>query len=569
MNLSKDYRLIVSKAFYRISEGISVTIRVPGRESGLYYVSVLSLGREILVLQPEASQDEDPSVLKAELGSFPPGGYELLLKEGSPEGMVLAAGAFDVWSRNNETLRYGFVSDFSPSDNAIERSLAYKRAADLALRLHLTHIQFYDWMYRHHELLPSTPVFSDALGRSVDLEAVRERIALCLERGMVPVAYGAVYGAEKEYAESYPEQVLGKADGSKHDFIGIISICDISPDSEWTRHIVNQFQDACRELSFGGIHMDQYGSPKLACAADGSLLDLERCFAPLVDRTKSVLSQGGHERFVVFNCVNAWPADYLSGSGQDATYIEVWNPFSRYRHLAEIARKARLLAPGRPVVLAAYLPCFLDPDESWERRESSLRLSFAVICSNGATQLVLGEGKGVLAEGYYVNHGHWRDEFADILFSYMDFIVKHRELLFGAEVTDESLSYAGGVNEELRLCGAPWSVEYEPGCVSVSAARVGDDSVVVNLVNLVGLNDDRWATGKPEPRSVRELSLELISWGDVDEVLGASPDSNFGRLVPLPWEALSGGGRIRISLPELSYWSIVLIRFRPLRRETR
>jgi dextranase len=356
--------------------------------------------------------------------------------------------------------------------------------------------------------------------------------------------------------------VLEKADGSKHDFIGIISICDISPDSEWTRHIVNQFQDACRELNFGGIHMDQYGSPKLACAADGSLLDLERCFAPLVDRTKGALSQRGRERFVVFNCVNAWPADYLSGSRQDATYIEIWNPFSRYRHLAEIARKARLLAPGRPVVLAAYLPSFLDPDESWERRESCLRLSLAVICANGATQLVLGEGRGVLAEGYYVHHGQWRDEFADILFSYMDFIVKHRELLFGAEVTDESLSYAGGVNEDLRVSGAPWSVEYEPGCVSVSAARVGNDSIVVNLVNLVGIDDDRWTTGKPEPQPIRELSLECLSWGDVDEVLGASPDSNFGRLVPLPWEALSGGGRIKISLPELSYWGIVLIRFR-------
>ena len=33
-------------------------------------------------------------------------------------------------------------------------------------RYHITSIQFYDWMYRHHQLIPNTDVFKDALDRS-------------------------------------------------------------------------------------------------------------------------------------------------------------------------------------------------------------------------------------------------------------------------------------------------------------------------------------------------------------------------------------------------------------------
>ncbi|MFH2113269.1 MAG: glycoside hydrolase family 66 protein [Spirochaetota bacterium] len=570
--------LYFNKATYRESESVLVTftlsIALTGKgRNGLPapLLSIRRLGRTVLSRDlPGSGMDGGPETIS--LGTFASGGYEVLLTGGdgasgqgaSGEGVgVLAASAFDVSAGAPEVVRYAFMSDFSPCEPG-ERSRRDFLASEALTRLHATHIQFYDWMYRHHDLLPPTDLFDDALGRPVDAGAVRRRIALCEERGMLPVAYGAVYGAEKEFAEANPRLVLERGDGLKAEFIGIISICDISADSPWSDHIVAEFQRACKDFGFRGIHMDQYGAPKLALRSDGSLLDLEDCFAPLVDRTKQALAEGGEERFVVFNCVNAWPADFLSAARQDATYIEVWNPFWRYRHLAELARKARLLAPGRPVVLAAYLKCFLDPEESEERRESSARLSLAVICANGATQLFLGEADGVLAEGYYVNHGHRRASFEPVLRSYMDFIVKYRELLFGTAVRDESLSYAGGVNDEFRISGAPWSVEYECGTVCASIARLGAGSIVVNLVNLMGLEDERWTTGKQDPVSVNSIVLELLAWAEVEEVSCASPDDGIGSLLRLDWEyAPHPQGRcVRIAVPEIQWWSLVLVRFK-------
>ncbi len=563
--------LFPDRATYRTGESVLMTVQASPSGLPAPRLTIKRLGRKVLELELAGAPNEPasrPSTESAtvDLGTFAPGGYEVLLTGGTGGtggGKVLAATAFDVSAGAPESVRYAFMSDFSPCEPA-ERSRRAVRAGEALARLHATHVQFYDWMYRHHELVPPTAIFEDALGRPVDADAVRERVGICLARGMAPVAYGAVYGAEKEYSEANPLQVLERSDGRKADFIGIISICDISPDSPWSARIVAEFARACRVFGFRGIHMDQYGAPKLALRADGSLLDLADCFAPLVDRTKAELAGEGGDLFVVFNCVNAWPADFLAGSAQDATYIEVWDPWWRYRHLAELARKARLLAPGRPVVLAAYLKCFLDAAESDERRESSARLSLAVICANGATQLLLGEADGVLAEGYYVNHGHRRPSFEPVLRSYMDFIVKYRELLFGAEVRDESLTYAGGVNDEVRIAGVPWSAEYECGAVGVSVARLGSDSIVVNLVNLTGIEDERWTTGKEDPEPVGALFLELIAWADVEEVSCASPDYGIGSLEKVRWDyAPHPQGRcVRIAVPALRWWSLVLVRFK-------
>lgn len=557
----KCSRASPDKATY--AEGDRVLVRFePGSFSpgdAPVRIVVRKLGR--VVLEAYARSDAAGGA-EADLGSFGPGGYEAAAY--GPDGAVAAATAFDVHRPGGRPFRYGFLSDFSPRGESGREERAAAALRHLAA-FHATHVQFYDWMYRHHELLPPAARFRDAMGREVDLDEVRARIAACVGRGMVPVAYGAVYGAEADYAAGHPDQILERSDGAKRDFISLISICDVSPGSPWCARLVEEYREACRELGFGGVHMDQYGSPKWAVRADGSLVDLGDCFGPLVDEAKAAL---GEDRFVVFNCVNAWPLDFLGGSRQDAVYVEVWEPYGRYRHLAELARKARLLAPGKPVVLAAYLKCFLDPNETDARRESCARLSFAVICANGATQLLFGEGDGVLAEGYYVNHGRWRPRFEPTLRAYADFVVKYGDLLFGPAVRDESLAYAGGVNDELRLEGLPWSVEYEAGKAGVSVARVGADSIAVNLVNLIGAEEESWTCGKEDPLPRGPFRIEIEAWGDVAEAFWASPDDGLGQAEPLAWEYAPHprGRAVRIEVPSLAWWTLVYVRFSPPRR---
>ena len=76
------------------------------------------------------------------------------------------------------------------------------------------------------------------------------------------MAYGAVYGAEPEYADEHPELVLRDKNGDRVHLAELFYIMDIAPKSPWTPLIVNEFAETVRELDFDGIHLDQYGFPK-------------------------------------------------------------------------------------------------------------------------------------------------------------------------------------------------------------------------------------------------------------------------------------------------------------------
>ena len=55
---------------------------------------------------------------------------------------------------------------------ATTRPAGVEGVADNVRRLHLNAVQFYDWMYRHAQLLPPAGRFEDALGRELSLDTV-------------------------------------------------------------------------------------------------------------------------------------------------------------------------------------------------------------------------------------------------------------------------------------------------------------------------------------------------------------------------------------------------------------
>ncbi|SMX62689.1 Glycosyl hydrolase family 66 [Brevibacterium linens] len=60
------------------------------------------------------------------------------------------------------------------------------------------------------------------------------------------------------------------------------------------------------------------------------------------------------ESRLVFNNVNDFPTWGTGASPQDAVYIEPWKPVLTLGALADVATRARSVAGGKPVVLAAY-----------------------------------------------------------------------------------------------------------------------------------------------------------------------------------------------------------------------
>ncbi len=288
--------------------------------------------------------------------------------------------------------RYAFLSEFGAGED-------YEERANELLRRHVTAVQFYDWMYRHYQLLPPSADYTDILGRSISLASVESAIAAAHSRGMAAIAYGSVYGAEAEYALDRPEELLYDQTGTPISLGGIFYLQDVRP-GPWRDRILGEYENVVRRLAFDGIHADQYGtetSGSVAYDHAGSRIELGPALAGLIGDAQARVKDAGADG-IIFNFVTNWPLQDAAGERQLATYIEVWPPYTTMGHLAGLISSARCLAPERQVILAAYMSCATeDPDAA----EAATLLTSATIHAAGGFHLLLGEGTGILVHAYY------------------------------------------------------------------------------------------------------------------------------------------------------------------------
>lgn len=522
------------KSQYRVGDEVALLSDSP--LSGL--VEIFHQGKVIKTIKADGMGE------RLTLGEFPAGGYWVKTKGGST--------AFDVVEDGNKYVRYGFLSDFNLEDCKDRSDVVQMN------RYHITSIQFYDWMYRHHQLIPNTDVFKDALDRPVYLPAVKAKIDLCHEFGMKAIAYGAVYGAEEEYFGVHPDEMLYKDGKTKYDLIDIIAIMNTEPDCSWTKHIIREFADAIRVMDFDGIHMDQYGFPKYAKTRGGRVVDVGGTFSPLIDATKLAVNEVKPQNQMFFNCVNNWPIERVADSLMDAVYIEVWDPHSTYRHLHQLVRESRMLTADKPIVLSAYIHPF-NQEVSEEEKETAALLTMATIFSSGGTHLLLGETDGALAEAYYVNHGKYQESFGDELARYYDCITAYEEWLLDPAIMDLTGYFVGGINEELMVKNYPYSGEYVPEKIHVQFTRT-EDTYVVQLLNLLGVKDTTWNVAHQRPLAVEDVEVELMIHDEIESIVLVSPDVDLEPVI-LEFEYVehSQGKAIRFVVPKLEIWDIVLI----------
>ena len=116
--------------------------------------------------------------------------------------------AFDVLDNWTDYPRYGFLCDFSPDRKDIEQVL------DNLLKYHINGLQFYDWQYRHDQLFPPQPEYSDPLGRPSSLGTIEAFIGAAHQRRMAAMRYLAVYAASKDFAQSHSSWALYDEKGS-------------------------------------------------------------------------------------------------------------------------------------------------------------------------------------------------------------------------------------------------------------------------------------------------------------------------------------------------------------------
>lgn len=449
-----------------------------------------------------------------------PRGYgvtvSLLDQAGTPHDV--ATTAFDILPAWTTFPRYGFLCDFTPERRDIETVL------ERLVRFHINGLQFYDWQYRHDQLLPPGELYVDPLGRTLSLNTVRNFITTAKEYGMAAMPYLAVYAASLEFWRAHQDWALYDEAGKALTFMDFLGLMNPEAGSPWAEHLLHECAQVLAALPFAGLHVDQYGEPKQAFSPEGEAVDLPRAFVDFI----RVLKQQHPSQAVTFNAVGNWPIAALTTSPQDFEYIEIWPPDTGYADLLRIVCEARALSGGRPVVIALYQPA---------DHPVNIRLADALIFSAGGSRIELGEDARLLADPYFPKHQALSPDFEHTLRRYHDFVVRYGELI-GPGATDAEL--------QVQAPGAVYSI-----------TRAAPGWITVALVNLAGIQNQRWDEVHPPPTPLEDIDIALEIPGQIDGVYWASPDRDDMALTPMPYR--SEGRFTHVTLPYLDTWTILTI----------
>ncbi len=533
------------RAFYHPGEPAAFSITATG--GARVEVTITHLSETVETLTPALTQGTATLVWTPP--TVAPRGYGLAVRLLDERGNVLAADstAFDVLESWKQAPRYGFLSQFEPDrDN-------FKAAMDWAALYHINGLQFYDWQYRHESLLPPGEVYSDLLGRRMSLRTVTRLIEAAHAHNIAAMPYTAIYGASVAFYHAHPDWALFQRPDQPYEFgDNFLIIMDPSPGSPWTEHLMGEFARVLDRLDFDGIHLDQYGAPKVGFNASGKRVELADAIPAFINQTAGVVrTRRGEGGAVIFNAVGNWPVETVAPAEQDAVYIEVWEPYSDFMDLHRLVAEAEKRGGGKPVIIAAYI----HPD-----RMHNVRLADAIIFASGGYHLELGEPGAMLADPYFPNFGLLDEAGQTIIRRYYDFLVRYEEVL-SLDTTDATPGRAGA----LTIAGIETQKLRSKDRVAV-IVRQGQNFETFNLVNLMGIDSGKWDTALSKgPDPLIELPIVLHTDRPVAQAWVASPDG--GSLEALPIVLTTGsdntGPYVAFTLPRLDYWAVIVLEYQP------
>jgi dextranase len=460
-----------------------------------------------------------------------PAGYSARLEITSSSDVSNSATAFDVLTSWTDFPRYGFLCDFSAS-RADPGSVIQKLT-----RFHINGLQFYDWQYRHDQLLAPTDEYIDPLGRAMSLTSVRKLVEAAHRHGMAAMPYLAVYAASAEFWRAHPDWALYDETGNSiafgENFLGLM---DPSAGSSWSQHLLDEGRRALESIPFDGLHIDQYGDPKLAWNSQHQPVDLPKAFVDFIQSA----SDEHPDKTILFNAVGNWPIEALAESAVDFMYIEVWPPNVEYRQLAEIVLNSVYLSHGKAVVIALYLP---------SNRPANNLLADAVILACGGTRIELGEDARLLSDPYFPKHEEISPELKTELRQYYDFMVRNGQWLRPYTLspnTKETWAEAKLNPDFVTIDESIWTV-----------ARNFPNATTIQFVNFSGLDPhQRWEEAHASPVPRQNIAVKIQMPHQPSRIFWDCPEETQG-LLPLKFGY--SNGTLTFQIPQINFTGLVVL----------
>ena len=363
------------KARYSPGDIVTLTVRVEasGAEpfSGLVRIEIWQIDEVIHEEQLFVTAQPAEPVTREVLWTPPANdftGYLVVARAGDGEERSTAV---DVSSTPFRFPRYGYISEFLPELTPGE---CLDRISTLAQQYHVNLLQFYDWAWRHEQLIQREPdgsiseVWSDLFGRANSWPVILELIDAAHAFNVGAMGYVMIYAAREGYAERWPiDPEWGvfatplAMNQLNTTFFNEAALYLFDPSNEaWQDWIIDQYIEAIELAGFDGLHIDQLGPRYDVYTFDGRPLDLPSTFPVFLEEVERRLNENDPQRSAcTFNIVDGevdgWGVQEVATSPAcDFLYSEIWYETNTYDDLRRYIEHLRGLGGGRAVVLAGY-----------------------------------------------------------------------------------------------------------------------------------------------------------------------------------------------------------------------
>lgn len=530
---------------------------------------------------------------------------EIYVTDGIAE-QTLATIGVDVSTEWGRFPRYGFISHYG-SDKTVEQ---VKKEVDMLNRYHMTGIQFYDWQWQHHKLIPEgASQWKDVGLRDVFKSSIENYITKLHEVGSKCMFYDLLYGVTGNIVDGKPETPanLDGKDGVSSDWGWIDlhandkdgydlhqvqyplgswpSIYVMNPgNQDWVNYLSKEIKKVYQHLKFDGYHIDQLGRQREAYytnlqskTEDGQKVytggdrrdthDFEGYYANFINRMKS----DSKDKSLVMNAVSTFGGPKIVGTGNvEFGYNEMWGADDylwNYRKIIQDNRRNN----GKNTfntVFAAYLHCRNGKEGQF--RTSSALFGNATIFALGGSRIELSGDHMLYTEYFPDNKRKMSNKLQKSIIHYYDFLVAYENYLRDGNAETSVNMTMEGVNvaawdfsepDPTKEKAEDQTIGPKPYSVNTYSTMKGNVTAI-QLLNYSNFSRDNFnirdiKETMPEPNVLLNKKIVLDDAAPVARIWVASPDCFGG--APQEVVFTQNNGKVTFTLPSLEYWTMVVV----------
>lgn len=381
-------RVFTDKARYNPNDTATITVELDNKTgiswSGNVFLTVYHLETSVYNTIVSKNLDANTTGEVSFTYNVPNDDYTGYLVKAYIDENNFKTTAIDCSSDIDRYPRYGYVAEFPAGQSTV---VSDEMIEELSEDYHINAFQFYDWMWRHDEMIKRTngvvdSTWTDLFGRTIDSGTISDLVSAAQNENAAAMAYVMSYAAREGYdlygvdpssglySDRNHNNQLNVDFGNESTYLWLFNPAD----AKWQDYIIGQYEDSIDTLGFDGLQIDQMGQRNNIFDYYGQKVYLEDTFSSLVNEAKDAV---GESKEVTFNIVdgtsNGWAVkDVSMNANSDFNFSEIWWQSNSYNDIKNYIEEVRNNSEGKSLVLAAYMNYRDNTGERYEAESGTL-----------------------------------------------------------------------------------------------------------------------------------------------------------------------------------------------------